>query len=575
MALSRQWTAWRRVARNRRAARRCARSAGSATLWAQPVPRLAGDVRRGAALLGEGPALSGQTLNDPIWEGCPPAAVSGAHGFFWLDDLAALGNGPARARARTWTAAWIARFAKGRGPGWQPEIAGARLGRWLGHSGFLAPDRDPALAAAFGPALAAHADFLALRWPDAPAGLPQVEALAALAHAALTVEGRAPLLDPALAALADCCEAVIDAQGGVASRSGPELHALVAALVHLAQALRAQDKPLPAAMSRAIARAVPVLRALRHADGALARFHAPDHDMGQPALPLDAVIAASGLRPGARAGAAMGHVRLSAGRSTVIVDTAPPAPGPGAHAATLGFELVSGRRPLIVNCGDGRAFGPAWARASRAAPLHSTAWIAGVSPSRPARAGPPAGPFAHGPERVTMLRDGPARGGGLLLSHDGYAHSHGLVHVRRLDLSEDGRMLGGEDALCATTPAQRRRFARMRARMGAALPWEVRLHLHPDVALVQQQGSGVLRLRLGSGETWLFGAQGAAQVRVAASVWLDPARAAPVPARQIVMQAWLDAPEGRIGWTLAKSQDTPVAIRDTTPAAEFTLAPGG
>ena len=45
-------------------------------------------------------------------------------------------------------------------------------------------------------------------------------------------------------------------------------------------------------------------------------------------------------------------------------------------------------------------------------------------------------------------------------------------------------------------------------------------------------------------------------------MFLEKGRLKPRPARQIVLSARAMELETRIGWTLAKAQDTPLAIRD-------------
>ncbi|MEK7334063.1 MAG: hypothetical protein AAB222_01925, partial [Candidatus Binatota bacterium] len=49
-----------------------------------------------------------------IWDvkGAEPGFAEDAHGFAWLDDLAAVGDAAARARAQDWTWDWI--FCPGR-----------------------------------------------------------------------------------------------------------------------------------------------------------------------------------------------------------------------------------------------------------------------------------------------------------------------------------------------------------------------------------------------------------------------------------------------------------------------------
>ena len=78
----------------------------------------------------------------------------------------------------------------------------------------------------------------------------------------------------------------------------------------------------PDAHLDAIERIAPTLRTLRHADGALARFHGGGR--GQEGW-LDHALAASGIKTRQPDGLSMGYARLSAGRTSVIVDASPPA----------------------------------------------------------------------------------------------------------------------------------------------------------------------------------------------------------------------------------------------------------
>ena len=87
---------------------------------------------------------------------------------------------------------------------------------------------------------------------------------------------------------------------------------------------------------------------------------------------LDHALAESGNKTRQADGLAMGYARLSAGRTSVVIDASPPPSGVSAlnaHASTLAFELTSGRRPVIVNCGSGASFGEDWRRFGRATRL--------------------------------------------------------------------------------------------------------------------------------------------------------------------------------------------------------------
>ncbi len=153
-------------------------------------------------------------------------------------------------------------------------------------------------------------------------------------------------------------------------------------LTWVSAALGESGQEPPAEHLAAIERIAPTLRALRHADGGLARFHGGGRGLEGR---LDHALATSGVRGMAHPGLSMGFSRLTGGRSTLVMDGAVPPTGrasENAHASTLAFELTSGRRPLIVNCGTGAQFGEEWRKAGRATPSHSTLGLKGISSSR-------------------------------------------------------------------------------------------------------------------------------------------------------------------------------------------------
>jgi len=90
----------------------------------------------------------------------------------------------------------------------------------------------------------------------------------------------------------------------------------------------------------------------------------------------------------------------------------------------------------------------------------------------------------------------------------------------------------------------------------------IRFHLHPDVDAAIDMGGAAVSLVLKSGELWIFRHSGGADLSLQPSVYLERGRLKPRPTRQIVLSATLQQTKARIGWTLAKAQDTPLAIRD-------------
>lgn len=563
-------------------ARLAAHARPAAGFISQPEPRSIGSVARGRQLVSGNFLFAGYLVEGAgadLWSLAVPAPQfeSALQGFGWLDDLAALGTGSARHCAQRWTWGWIDRFGQGRGPGWTPALTGRRLIRMINHALFLLRGQEPEQSSAYFAALGHQTAFLARRWHGAPPGLGRFEALCGLIHASLSLIGMERHLGPALRALDLECLEQIDSEGGLPTRNPEELMEVFALLMWVAQALDGASRSPGPEHGAAIRRIAPTLRALRHADGGLARFHGGGRGTEGR---LEQALSAAHIRPGLPQGRAMGFARLSAGRTTVIVDAAPPPTGLAshdAHASTLAFELTSGRRPVIVNCGSGAQFGETWRRAGRATPSHSTLGIDGASSSRLVHA-----PGARNgqeqltdvPRQVRVQRTDTAEGQGIVVGHDGYVDSHGLTHVRRLSLSRDGRTLTGEDTLGALTEADRDRFlAQLNASRLSGVAYSIRFHLHPDVdARLDLSGSAV-SLRLRSGEVWVLRHDGTATLALEPSVYLESGRLKPRGTRQIVLADRVTDFARQIGWTLAKAQDTPQAVRDIARDEDLTFDP--
>jgi uncharacterized heparinase superfamily protein len=548
---------------------RARRAAPAKGFVSQPEPRSIGMYARGRQLVAGNFQFAGQVIEAPgaaIWDIglADEAAAEELHGFVWLDDLAALGDAGARARAQGWVWDWIARYGGGRGPGWTPDLTGRRLIRWINHAILLLNGQERTASERFYRSLSAQVVFLSRRWKHAAAGLPRFEALTGLIYAGLALTGMEARVLPAVAALAEECGREVDAKGGIPTRNPEELLEVFTLLTWAEQALSEAGHVPPPALVRALERMAPSLRALRHSDGGLARFHGGGRGAEGR---LDQALAQTGLRPGPGTGQqlAMGFARMAEGRTSVIVDAASPPDaraGMAAHASTGGFELTSGRRPLIVSCGSGAPFGSDWRRAGRATASHSTLAVDGYSSSR-LRAGDGREVLVDRAEVTALQQASLPEGLHLYMAHSGWSATHGLTHSRDLLLTHDGRRFAGEDALVAQTFAEQARFEQLlsEGRM-AGVGFAVRFHLHPDVDAAVDLGGTAISLALKSGEIWVFRHDGGAALTLEPSVYLEKGRLRPRPTRQIVLSARAMAPQTRIGWTLAKAQDTPLAIRD-------------
>lgn len=539
----------------------------------QPEPKTIGSFARGRQLIGGNFLFAGFLITAPetgLWDlpAPDPRFDEELHGFLWLDDLAAVADAAARSRAQDWTFGWIRRYGRGSGPGWTPDLTGRRVIRLINHAILLLNGRDRVSADAYFRSLGRQTVFLARRWKSASPGLPRIEALTGLIYAGLALTGMERHVGPAAEALARDCKREVDAEGGIPTRNPEDLLEVFTLLTWAAAALGEAGRSPGREHLAAIARIAPTLRALRHADGGLARFHGGGRGAEGR---LDQALASAGGKAATAHGLAMGYARLVEGRTTVIVDAAPPPMGRASangHASTLAMEVTSGRRPLLVNCGSGAAFGPEWRRAGRATPSHSTLGIRGFSSSRLAPDGrmlsSGRGIFTDTPDQVWAQIDRDTEGARLLAGHNGYAATHGLTHIRQLSLSVDGRVLTGEDTLGAMTGADRKRFETIMERTRhQGVEFELRFHLHPDVDAALDMGGAAVSMALKSGEIWVFRHDGVGEMVLEPSVYLESRRLKPRATRQIVLGARVIDYACQLGWTLAKAQDTPAAIRDT------------
>ena len=564
--LKTRWRLWRAAPR----------SGPRAIAW-QPEPRGAGSASKGRQILAGVWHLAGEVIEAPgasPWDLTPASTPFEMllHGQGWLDDVIATGEREAQERARGWVVGWARSYGGGRGPGWAPALTGRRLLRWISQAPVLLSGMGPEDQKLFFDAIYAQSGYLARHWSDAVAGLPRMEALTGLLYAGLTLEGQTAMAGFAADALARALEEDVDEAGGIPARN-PEALLEVAVLLDWAIEALAARGDVPAPLRATQARIVATLRALSHSDGGLARFHG-----GGPGREGRLARVLSSAAPsGRRDGLAMGFLPVSHGRTTLVVDAAPPPVGPisgSAHASTLAFELSSGPCPVIVNCGAGGAFGPDWHRAGRATASHSTLSLDGWSTARIGplmevdgrRIAPLVQPPAHVQHSRAGLRDATA----VTLSHDGYGPGFGLVHLRRLVLSSDGRTLQGEDALRAVGAADKERLedarAATRRETGTdGLPFSIRFHLHPDAEAGIDMGGRAISIALPSGEVWVFRpglrtgeSRGVPVVlSLEPSVYMDTTRLHPRPSFQMVLSGRVLTYAAAIDWTLTRAQEAP------------------
>jgi uncharacterized heparinase superfamily protein len=443
----------------------------------------------------------GQSLFDLVTD--HPAFLEELHGFGWLRHLRAAENPLSTANGRALTSDWIGRHARGpRGIIGQTSVTARRVISWISQSPLLLDGADSAFYRRFMRALALDARRLDATAAQAGPTLDRLHALVALTFYGVSCSD----LDRDLRLWVRQLCAELDSQilpdGGHVSRDTGVIVDLLLDLLPLKLAFPSRRLQTPDPLVAAIDRMIPMLRMMRHSDGALALFN------GTGATPADSVAAVLAhddmMAQPAENSPHTGYQRLSAGDTVLLVESGPPPPVPQAgkaHLAPLAIEFSSGGHRVIVGCGT-----PLWSRQphtrlGRLTAAHSTLVIAdqsagalGFVPLAPALGEQ----VARGARSVQVERRTEADGTRLMLSHDGYRADFGILHRRQLLLSADGRTLAGSDEIVPASVG----------RMPPSTPFALRFHLHPGARPVARQDRKAVFITLPNRDIWQFEAGG-------------------------------------------------------------------
>ncbi len=500
-----------------------------------PEPRAIGSFVRGEQLLAGQFIFAGQVVEgaeSSIWNLRPPsmAFLEATQSFAWLDDLAAIGDGAARKQAQKWLLEWIGGFGQRNTVGWEPRLVGQRVIHWCSHAMFLLKGLSPKQSTMVFKSLGRHVSFLSNNWKATPEGLEKFTALTGMVYAGLSLEGCEYALRPALKGLAASCHAWIGEDGSIPSRTPEALAEVFTLLTWIAKLQDATGHPADPAIAGALERMAPGLRALRFGDGGLARFHGGGRGVeGQ----LDQSLADAGLRASKTRTQFMGYERLSAGRITVIMDAAA---SPDHHVSPLGFEMASGRWPMLSNCGPGARQGGAWAKACAQAAAHNALTVEGQGPA---------------PEKVQSKRAQDIESIWLSTRHEGFNKRFGLTYERRILVAINGQQFSGEDRLFPSVPLEDCPHpVDVLSQPNRGHSFMLHFHLHPEVEAEKNEHG--IALTLPNAEGWAFEQEGGLTCLLD-SVYLDRTHTAPRATKQIVVMGRTLDYVGAIRWRFTKT----------------------
>ncbi|WP_086737824.1 heparinase II/III family protein [Erythrobacter colymbi] len=484
-----------------------------------------------------------------------PGVERVVHSFGWLADLAAsAARADGAAVAERIAAQWLhAHAVAGKGPAWEPELAGLRLVAWLVRAPLILGGTDKALKSRLLAAITETAGWLDKHAPKEPAGFGQVAAWAGVVAAGLLLPHGKPRRLFGEAGLVKALGDMVGEDGGVLSRCPAAQLDAIRLLTDILACYEAAEIAPPPALGVMRELLVPPLLALRHGDGSLGSWQ------GQGAISADrvnAVIEASGVRtrPLVQAGG-WGYQRIKAGETLLQFDTAPPPRSKHARtgcASTLAFELSDGPQRIIVNCG-GAALAGGQVPARIGQGLRATAAFSTmVLDNANSTAVLLHGKLGKGVETVELDRrmiPGRAREATRIeAAHDGYAGRFGLSHQRILTLSGDGTELAGEDILIPTAKNGKR----------GKIAFAIRFHLGRGVEVQLSGDKRGASLLLPDGRLWQFrlggDRAGAGEITLTAedSLWVD-GDGRPHATEQLVIEGLALRSGGQFSWRLRKT----------------------
>ncbi len=424
-------------------------------------------------------------------------------GFGWLRHMRAADSAITRANARALVDEWITLQGSWHALAWRPDVVSRRVIAWLSQAALVLQDADVRFYRRFLRSLTRQVRYLRHTARDARRGVAHLQAVIALADAALCIASERRRIKSATERLRHELERQILPDGGHIGRDLGAVIDILLELLPLRQAYAARNMAPPAALLNAIDRMMPMLRFFRHSDGSFARFN------GMGATPADLLFTLlaydeTGGAPLSNAPHS-GYQRLEAGGSVLIADVgrAPPVEvSLEAHAGCLAFEFSTAKHNgLIVNCGTPPTARDDWRQLARATSAHSTVTFNDTSSARfvssPLFGNVLGGaPMLGGPSRVLVTRDDRPDALVLRASHDGYAEQFGIVHERTLILAADGSKLDGEDTFTAADGGDE---------VGTASDqYALRFHLHPGVRATRLSDGHGAMLMAPDKELWTF-----------------------------------------------------------------------
>jgi uncharacterized heparinase superfamily protein len=238
-----------------------------------------------------------------------------------------------------------------------------------------------------------------------------------------------------------------------------------------------------------------------------------------------------------------------------------------ADASTLAFEMVSGQRRVFTSCGPGYLFGSDLSYVSRKTSSHCAVYMDDHNSSQFSEIKDwlqtPKKVIINGPRTVPKEISNNAGIGIFEGAHDGYVKSHGLTHVRKLKLSQDGQILEGEDLMIAIEDSHKKQFDKISKKNNSdKLSVKAAFHLHPNVLPRLDQENNLLSLALKNGEVWIFNYGLDLHLELKPTIFFENGLFEPVESKKLILSADLLEYGTRIKWSLSRANDKDLLVGD-------------
>ena len=408
--------------------------------------------------------------------------------FEWLRHVRDFGGDKARIFAREEISLWLKENSKWEATRWKPKFLGERLCNLIFTYKWYATSAPESFKNKLLNQLATEFQCLALDWQKQLDVDDQISALRSL----LVTQTAFNTKITEMRSLVDIFEyklsEIIHNDGGHVSRR-PETHfKILKQLFECRVAIAQAGFNEVSSIDQTITKMGAIAKMWRSGNGKFAHFHGGGVTNSEL---IEDVLKRCGPTGKVRRHAKQtGFVRLSSGRTILIMDCATPVkPIPENAASLASFEIHLAGSPFIVNVGqlsEDEELNAAFCQTAAHSTLtldnyNNYAWIG----------------QNHIP--IRDLKIGPAIGGMLIkLSHDGYSESHGIIHERQIYLTTGGGNIRGSDTL---------RYTGMPGKIPKTCI--VRFHLHPRVSAATVN-NGTIVLKISAQKAgWVFKCKGA------------------------------------------------------------------